>query len=850
MRSSMSSKFYTYAQCYGQSVLTRGYDNGIPFTEKVAFKPTLYIKSDKPSKYKSLYDSSPLSPVKFDSIREMKDFIERYDGVDGFEVNGFPKAEYQWINENYKGDIDYNMADVNILFLDIETVDENDPKQKFPDIQLAEIPIVLISLYGSKDKNPIVLGLKDYDPDGEDIQNWRLKHDCPEDDFEYIKFDSEKELLKYFVCYNQLHKFDVWSGWNSEGFDTPYIVNRIHNLFDEKMVKNLSPFGIVRDSTIEIRGKEVMTYDIYGIVMLDLLELYKKLGTYSAKESYALGAIAELELGETKVELPGISFWDNYVNFPNLFVRYSMVDTMLVQKLNNKMQLIELAFSIAYMYHCNIQDVFRTVVPWEVFIFNHLESKNIVMPPKQANTEGAVIGGWVKDPVVGMHGWVLTLDFKALYPSVIRQWNISPETFHPAAFEFTIDDVINKTKVFLDAVDHAKSLNLTLCANGTMFSKDHYGFFPTMMTELGTGRDAAKKTMLEYEKEYQRTHDESITPNISNFNNRQLALKTGGNSGYGATGQSGFYFYDPRISNAITLTGQLSDQHLAHCINKKLNAILKTSEVDYVIYGDTDSLFVSVHTLVEKFYPNKTVSETTNFLDNFAKTVLQPVINASVDELFESMNAYTKVMASKREAIASKTLLRAKKNYAMYVHNSEGVAYDPPKLKVQGLEIVRASTPKACKKWLKECVQMMFENTEMEFRDRYLTIKDEFYKLNPEEISFPRGLNDMDKWADKKTVYKKKTPIHVRGALLYNKHIEEDALNNSDKIKFCYLKVPNTIRENVISYPTAIKFPESLVKFIDKDTMFEKTFASPLRSLTDPAGWQLEEVASLEDFFG
>ena len=357
----------------------------------------------------------------------MKDFIERYDGVDGFEVNGFPKAEYQWINENYKGDIDYNMSDVNILFLDIETIGEEHQKD-FPDIQLAEIPIVLISLYGSKDKNPIVLGLKDYDPDGEDIQNWRLQHDCPEDDFEYIKFESEKELLKYFVCYNQLHKFDVWSGWNSEGFDTPYIVNRIHNLFDEKMVKNLSPFGIVRDSTVEIRGKEVMTYDIYGIVMLDLLELYKKLGTYSAKESYALGAIAELELGETKVELPGISFWDNYVNFPNLFARYSMVDTMLVQKLNNKMKLIELAFSIAYMYHCNIKDIFRTVAPWEVYIFNYLESQGIAYPPKRVGNTGNVPGGWVKKPKPRLYGWTTSYDLNSLYPSIICQWNISPET--------------------------------------------------------------------------------------------------------------------------------------------------------------------------------------------------------------------------------------------------------------------------------------------------------------------------------------------------------------------------------------------------------------------------------------
>jgi DNA polymerase elongation subunit (family B) len=527
-----------------------------------------------------------------------------------------------------------------------------------------------------------------------------------------------------------------------------------------------------------------------------------------------------------------------------------MVDTMLVQKLNAKMQLIELAFSIAYLYKCNIRDIFRTVVPWEVFIFNHLIDDNIAYPPKQSNLRGEVPGGWVKDPVVGMHGWAMTLDFSGLYPTIIRQWNISPETFHPAVHEFTFDDAINNTEAFKIACEYAKENNMTLCANGTMYDKSKCGFLPVMMANVGDGRNIAKKNMLKLESEYQASHDSELVPKIASFNNRQLGLKTIGNSGFGAIAQEGFYFYDYRLASAITLTGQLSDQHLASKVNIKLNSMLKTDNIDYVIYGDTDSLFVSVQTLVEKFYPNKTVKETTKFLDQFAKTILQPVINESVTELFESMNAYTKVMSSKREAIASKTLLRAKKNYAMYVHNSEGVEYDPPKLKVQGLEIVRASTPKVCKKWLKECVQMMFEATEMEFRDRYITIKEEFYKLNPEEISFPRGLSDMDKWADSVKIYKSRTPIHVRGALLYNKHIEEDALNNSDKIKFCYLKVPNTIRENVISYPTGVKFPESLIKFIDKDTMFEKTFSNPLKSLTDPAGWKLEEEASLMDFFG
>ena len=483
------SKFYISSQAWGNNLLVRGYENGIPFTDKVKYQPTLYIESkDTDSEWKTLYGSLPLEPVKFDSIHDMKEFVKTYESVNGFNIHGFQKSEYAWINANYKGDIDYNFSDVNILYYDIEIVGEESQKG-FPDIQLAEIPVVLISLYGSKNKTATVLGLKEYDNSN--------------DDFEYIKFESEKDLLKYFILYNQINGFDVWSGYNIEEFDTPYIVNRIQILFGEDMVKKLSPFNIVKEVTIEIRGKEVLTYDIYGIVSLDMLQLYKRYGTYSAKESYALGYISQEELGETKVELEGNSFYDNYHNFTNNFIKYSMVDTILVQKLDAKMQLIQLAFSIAFLYKCNLKDIYRTVVPWEVFIFNHLAKSNIAYPPRSKNEVGSVVGGWVKDPVIKMHSWVMTLDFKSLYPSVIRQWNISPECFHPAKIAFTLEDVLNGTDNFKSACEYAKDHGLSLCANGTLYNTNSQGFLPEMMAQLGTGRDAAKRQMILLEKEHQ-----------------------------------------------------------------------------------------------------------------------------------------------------------------------------------------------------------------------------------------------------------------------------------------------------------------------------------------------------------
>ncbi len=290
-------------------------------------------------------------------------------------------------------------------------------------------------------------------------------------------------------------------------------------------------------------------------------------------------------------------------------------------------------------------------------------------------------------------------------------------------------------------------------------------------------------------------------------------------------------------------------------MNEKINSILKTNKIDYILFGDTDSIALNVQPLVDKFCQGKTTDEIVKFLDKFGEDICQKVINTSIDELFEKTNAFDKVMASKREAIASKTLIRAKKNYGMYVHNSEGVSYDPPDLKIMGIEVVRSSTPKWCRNKLKECIKDIFEKDEVYLRNRFKILYNEFRDLKPEDIAFPRGVSDIDKWTDK-DFYKKGTPIHVRAAILYNHYTKElnnyDAISNGDKIKFIYLKIPNSIHENVFGFPSAMKMPVELKldRFVDYDTQFEKTFKEPLQSLIDCAGWSLEDKTNLEDFFG
>lgn len=833
-------KFYTYSQVLGDYILYRGYENGHQVIEKVPFKPTLYVNSKNPkSKFRGLYDNKPLEPIEFSDIREARNFIESYKDVRGFEVHGFTKWQYQYINKMFPNDIEYDISQVNIQTIDIEVV--NDAEDGFPDIQEAATPIVLISIHNSIDDRTIVLGIKHYEPD-------------ENDSFDYIQFDDERAMLRYFVNYVATKKPDVWTGWNTSQFDIPYIVNRLMRLFDESMVKKLSPFGYIREKTIEIRGKEIQTFDVYGIIDLDYLELYKKYGTYSAKESYKLDFIANDELGESKVELPGTSFRDNYNNYFQLFVKYNAIDTILIKKLEKKMKLIELAFAMAYMYKCNINDIYRTVLPWEVFIFNHLSTKNIPVPPKKQGMRGEVEGAWVKESVPGMHGWTMSFDFASLYPSVIRQWKISPETFRPIEVDVRVEDFLTMSPKAIEACNNAKKQNCTVAANGSMYDKSKQGFLPELMQYCMEGRKLAKKEMLTLEQEYQQTKNPSLLPRITALNNKQMALKIAANACYGAIGNEGFHYYDYRMAEAITLTGQLSDKHLAQELNKTFNKIIGTTVTDYVLYGDTDSIYLNCQLLVDKFVADCETDKIVKFLDKFGERVCQPVINKSVGFIYDLMNAYDKVMTSKREAIASRVLFRARKNYAMYVHNSEGVDYFPPKIKVMGIEIVRSSTPQWCRKKLKESLQMIFETNEISFRERFNQIEKEFKSLPASEVAFPRGVTDIDKWFDNGKI-KKGAPIHVRAALLYNIHSEKfknyPKIQNGDRIKFIYLKMPNPIGQDVFGFPAGATIPAELGldKYIDYNLQFEKTFEVPLKSLTDIVGWKAREESSLEDFF-
>ncbi len=830
-------KFYTSCLPWGNNILYRGIENGRHVQMKVPFAPTLYMKSNnKKSEWKAL-DGTIVEPMRFSEIREAKEFVKRYEGIEGFEVYGMTQWQYQYLGDEFPGEIEYDIASMRIWSLDIETA----VSTGFPDVATASEEILLISIQDKTTKELIVFGTRSYE-----------KSD--EDNFEYRLYKDEATMLRAFIDYWHDNYPDIVTGWNVDQFDFPYIINRAMRILDDEWVKRLSPWGFINERKIEIRGKDVQTYDIMGIVILDYMELYKKF-TYGAKESYALAFIAQEEGLEVQKMEYDCSFKEFYTDHWQDFVKYNARDTEVVDKMDDKLKFIELVMTIAFLAKCNYKDVYGQVRVWDVFIYNYLLHKKVAIPQSKSKISGSVEGAYVKVPQMGMKGWIVSFDFASLYPTIMRQWNISPEMLVEKV-EMTVDGMVNPTEYEREVFKYAKEHNYSVAANGTMYSRRSKGILAEVVEVMVVGRKSVKKNMLKLEQQYQDTHDESLVPKIAAANGKQMAYKIMANALYGAAGNAGFRYYDLRIAEAVTLTGQVSNKHVEKTLNAYMNKLLETKDVDYSIYGDTDSQYIDFNPLVLKFCKGKTDAEVVKFIEKI-EGQFQTVINKSIDEVYDNCNCFEKFMDMKREAIASRGFWTSKKRYAMKVHDSEGVTYDPPKIKVMGLDIVKSSTPAAVRKMLKATLPVAFDSNEVELRKYVAQCREQFFTLPPEEIAFPRGANNLEKYLERDGSYKKGCPMHIRAAILYNRHTEKyretyQLIGSGDKIKFIALVTPNTIREDIIGFLSSGKFPREtgLEKYIDKDMMWEKAFLIPLRGITDAIGWQVEEKASLEEFFG
>ena len=831
-------EFYTNVVQAGDRILVRGYEHGRPYQRRIDFNPTLFVNAKTQTKWKTL-DGIYVDEVQPGTIRETRDFVKRYDGVAGFNVFGQTNYAYQYLSDTYDYDINWDMEQIKAFTIDIETRVENG----FPDIRSASEEITLITVKDLFSKKIVTWG---YSPTASVFVNKRS-------DVDYRNFDTEMGLLKDFIIWWQGNYPDVVTGWNTDFFDIPYLIKRITRELGESLAKKMSPWGMLTERNTFIKGNEELHYDISGIAQLDYLELYKKY-TYSKQESYRLDYIAEQELGDRKKENPGETFREFYMDHWQTFVEYNIHDVELVDKLEDKMRLLELHLTMAYQAKINYEDVYSQVRMWDAIIYNHLRKKGIVIPMKtHSGKDGQFEGAYVKDVIVGMHKWVVSFDLNSLYPHLIMQYNISPETLTHEKISCTVDALLAQE---VDT-SHAHKRDLSMTANGWCYRKDVKGFMPELMETMYANRSKFKKQMLKVQQAYE--HDKGnndLRKEISRLNNLQMAMKIALNSAYGAMGNQYFRYFDIRMAEGITTSGQLSIRWMANEFNRYMNKIMKSEGKDYVIAIDTDSIYLSLEDLVEKVAGDKDTNGKIKYMDKVCEEIFQPFIDNTYQNLSDYMNAYTQKMVMKREVLADKGIWIGKKNYILNVHNSEGVQYAKPKQKVMGLAMVRSSTPSVIRQELKNSVNVILEGSEKNTQKYIADYKAKFNEFPVSAIAFPRGVSGLKQYAGS-PIYQKGSPIHVRAALLYNHYVKKlgidkkyQYIREGDKIKFVYLRTPNPYHENVIAFLTELPKEFNLEPFIDYDTQFDKTFVEPLKTIIEPLNWRAEETASLEDFFG
>ena len=829
-------KFYTSVEQRRNDLLVRGYENGKRVQRRIAYKPYLFVPTKQSSQYKTL-DGKQVDKIQFDSIGEARDFAKQYKDISSFEYYGMNRWPYVYINDEYPGEMDFDVKALRVTYLDIET----DSRGGFPNLKTADKAVTAITI-----------------SDGITYYAWALKGFIPHnEDIVYVECTSEKEMLMKFIRKWRELDADIVTGWNVDGFDIPYLYQRIANEINEEEAKKMSPWNMTEFRTYyDKMGREQNIVELVGLPVLDYIQLYQKF-TYIKQEQYSLDYISQVELGEKKVDYRELGYTnldDLYQRNHQLYMEYNVKDVSLVVKLEQKMKFIEQACAIAYDAKVNYGDAMTSVLLWDVIIHNYLRDQGVVIPmQKDSRKDAQIAGAFVKHPEVGRYNWVVSFDLNSLYPHLIMQYNISPECFVETLMGIRPDSVLKNTEHWQDSISTAKSKNQTIAGNGAVFSRDKQGFLPALMKKYYEDRKRFKKMMIECQKQLQNDKgNQELERKIVQYNNMQMAKKISLNSAYGALSNQYFRFYSDDLAEAITLSGQVSIQWAMNRMNEYLRKLLGTDK-DYVIASDTDSLYIEMEDLVNKFVPDKTTAEKVDFLDQVCEGKIQPYIDKFYGELATEMNAFEQAMAMKREAIAESAIWTGAKRYIMSVWNNEGVAFKEAKFKMTGIEAVRSSTPTICRGAIEEAAKIILKGDQSALFDYIESFRDKFNEANPADIARNSSVKEMSKYK----LGDKGVPMHVKGALQYNDFLRKLNLTNKyprisdgDKIKFVSLVVPNPAQCEVIAFPAGYLPPEfRLEKYINREDHIDVGFLTPITTIASAANMKTEQIATLEDFF-
>lgn len=852
--------FYTYVDADWSGILISGYKNGEKIVKRVPYNPRLFIPSQTPTDFKTV-DEKYVSPIDFDGISEARDFLKKYKDVPNFKLYGLTNFQYGYIYEQFK-DLKVDTKQIRVLNFDIET----DSSDGYGSIKAADKEIITITAKMLGQKEVYAFGYKDYNPKFAEIKHGKY-------DIRYIKCIDESDLLEKFIQLWEIINPDVVTGWNIEFFDIPYIIKRISYNLGEDAPKRLSPFGRIKKSELEVFGNINDKFDIVGVANLDYLQTYKKF-SYKNVESYSLDFISNLELGLTKLDYSEFGTLAKlYAGDYDKFVDYNIIDVLRVEQLIEKLKYFDQIYGIAYMCKVNYADTFTTIRMWDIMIHNYLADRNIVIPIKQVGhftDDHSIAGGYVKAPQIGKHKWVMSFDFKSLYPHLIMTFNISPETYigkFMAVFgSQSVEKIIGGG---LDEYnDDLLTRNLTCTGRGTLFTRERKGFIPDLMQFLFDTRAKYSAIESEHDKILSdirerlthgedaelRSEEKRIEAIVDEFASKSLSIKYILNGGYGALANIHNRWFSPDVAESITLSGQMAVKWVESNVNRVLNEQLGTDGVDYIVAIDTDSIYVKLDTLVERrFGKDYDDEEVVDFLEKFSD-VMQGIIQEALDNLYRSTNAYEPKLHMALEAIGPAIWI-AKKRYIMSLPSFKKIRQYPPKIKMQGIDAVRSSTPKIVRDYIKDAIPMLINGNATEIK-QYVDEKRKDFTGRPyEEVAFPRSANNLDKYADPFKIYKPATPIAVRGALLYNHMIKSKGmekelplLRSGDKLRYCYMTLPNPLMEDVFATQDLLPAEFEMDEYIDYSKQFEKSFMSPIQKIVDAIGIDLSDNIDINMF--
>lgn len=819
------NRFYLTANVLGDNVYFREILDGEVKNRKMKWGPTVYLKCNKEeADFVSLY-KQPAKSKKFDTVSSAREFVKTHKDISNLEVFGQLDWTLQFLNEYPQTETQFGL--VPITSIDIET---RVPEDGFPKPIEAKAEITLITLVEKTTKKVVTFGTKPYT--GKDT------------DYRYSK--NETEMLLDFISYWQCNCPVVATGWNSNRFDFPYLVNRITKILGENVVNRLSPYGRVniRPSRID---PETIDVTIYGVELIDYLELMKKF-TYGERASWKLESVAQEELGTTKLDHSEYKTFNDFQDQNwEKFVRYNVIDAKLVLMLDDKMKLFGTMMTVAYLAKINYSDVYSPVKTWDAILHNALLADGIVVPQrKETHSSGRIMGGYVKTPVPGMYTLGASIDATSLYPSIMRLLNLSPETYR-GMIPSDIESILNGKQF-----ENLERDNISVAANGATFDKTEIGIIPKLIKKIMADRRTAKNQMLALESEYEVSKNELLLDKISALNNLQMALKILQNALFGSLSNEGFRFFNNDVAEAITSTGQLYLRSIENNLDNKVAEVFKIPDLKILIYIDTDSCYFTLQKVMEKYADNLPMDKKIKALEKLTKEKIVPLVDEICGALNKTLNIYEPSISFKLEAAYDKIVLVAKKKYFARVYSSEGVTYDKSKIKIMGLEMIRSSTPKLVREELVKINDLVLDSTEEKLQ-RFIGSVEEEFKTSPvENIARPIGVSEM-------TDIGKGTPIHVRAAHGYNDLIRKYKLETAyplirsgDKTQYVYLKMPNPVRQNVIGWPIDEGLPKEfgLEKYIDRDLQFEKTFLTSVKIILDAVKWSPIKIDSLDDFFG